>query len=189
MSSMRGMFFIVKGQYAKRGEKFFNEASEEYNYLGGFNPYDKDTKEWYQLVDNETFMTISCGGDLDKILLAIKNYIITYKTKESYLKMVTNLSTTKSSDKTYNLMKHIYTEYGDFMQEDIKRVEEIAYTLLGDSVKKGIKKVKKSGVKKMSVDNEIPPTEETPKKVTEEPHKKQTFIKKKVARKSFKMIH
>ena len=51
---MRGLFFIVKGQYRKgEGKKIVNDVSGDYMWLGGYDPTLKDTPStrWYMCLD------------------------------------------------------------------------------------------------------------------------------------------
>ena len=50
--SMRGLFFIVKGQYQKGVEpSFINSVTGDVSHVGGYNPYSDDTTNWYMCLD------------------------------------------------------------------------------------------------------------------------------------------
>lgn len=126
---MKDLFFIIKGSYVKGAEpSVINSVNKDTYYIGGYDPYDHHTKEWYMAVDNITYTTISCGGDLDKVLESVYKVIKRYKgDTKKYLKGVRS-SDTKESPIMQELRKHIYDEYGEYYSEDIKRMEERAFS-------------------------------------------------------------
>lgn len=150
---MRNLFFIVKGSYKKGAEpSVVNRVNNDTYYLGGYDPYSDDTEEWYMLVENITFTTISCSGDLDKVLDNVYKVIKKYKgDTNKFIKSVRKIDC-KRSLVMEDLMKHIYDEFGDYYKEDIQKMEELAYNdLKGDTPlarsKKLVSKMKTKEVK------------------------------------------
>lgn len=148
---MRGLFYIVKGQYRKnKGEKFFNEVSQDYNYIGGYSPEDTTNEEWYMLVDSETFTTLACGSDIHKIVKCAGKYIRKYKTKDNYLKMLRSLEYSQSPSPIHKrLQEEVYRHYGDYYEDLIeKEVDEVYEEVHNEMVNPLYKKAKKRLVKK-----------------------------------------
>lgn len=172
--SMRDLFFIIKGQYRKGLEpSFMNKVSGEVSHIGGYDPYSKDTENWYMLVDKITFQCMSCGSDLEKVVKGVYTAIV--KRKGSAKKYFKHVSDTTSDDyyETHYLgrtpLNHdqrqkkaegrcprvspimrelysaIYHEYGDFYRDLIEEQEDRAYHDLEEWVKenKPINKTKK----------------------------------------------
>ena len=132
---MRDIFFIIKGQHAKGVEPSVKDKTTgDVTYIGGYDPYSDDTVEWYQLVDNITFNTICCGSDLDKVLRGVYTTIKHFKGRvKKYVKYVEK-SDTKTSRMMVLLKKSIYEEYGEYYEEDIKKMEDLAFSdLRGDT--------------------------------------------------------
>ena len=186
--SMRGLFFIVKGQYRKSVRpSVVNSVSKDVMWLGGYDPYSSDTEEWYMLMDNKTFTCVSCGSDLDKVLLGLQNTIVRFNgDAKKYFK---HLSRTTSDDyyETHYLghrpLTHeervkkaegrcprvspvmrclyegVYAEYGDFFSDKVSEVEERAYEDI-----KGKTKVRKP-IKRLGKGLNTPKTELTTGKV------------------------
>ena len=70
--TMRGLFFIVKGQDRKGVEpSYVNKETNDLGYIGGYDPYSKETPNWYMLLDCKTFHCIACGGDFKKVLTLV----------------------------------------------------------------------------------------------------------------------
>lgn len=79
--SMRGLFFIQKGQYRKGGLKVTVKDGKEYEDrdLGGYNPYDPNTLQRYIVYDKVTFNSICSVGTLEQALNCITNHIVRYE--------------------------------------------------------------------------------------------------------------
>lgn len=157
MSDMKNLFFIVKGKY-KKGviPSFYNYASGDTNYIGGYNPDDPDTEEWYMLMDNKTFFCLACGNDLDKILKVIYNTIKRYNgIARKYFKHLSDITSDDYYEVHYLdhkpldpedrakkaegkiprvnmsmrcLYNAIYKQYGNYYSEEIEEMEELAYS-------------------------------------------------------------
>lgn len=154
--TMRGLFFIVKGQYTSKVLPVFtNRMSGDEMSLGCYNPEADTTKEWYQLLDCVTFSCYACGSNLEKILRSVYHQIKHHKGSfKKYCRFISEFS----SDDTYEvlflgkppmsdsdrakkaegrtprtspIMKHLYEEvyktYGDFMRDEISEMENLAY--------------------------------------------------------------
>lgn len=147
--SMRGLFFIMKGQYSRDvGPSFVNEANGNTHHVGGYDPSSDDTVEWYMVLDNVRFSYVYGGSDYNKCLESIKKVIKRHKgSAKKYLEHI------KGYDNIYPLVspvmvevyKHVYEEYGQFFREDVERVEDIAYQDLEEWIRenKPINKTKK----------------------------------------------
>ena len=146
---MVGVLFIVKGQYRRdHGKKFFNEVSESYNHIGGYDPSDPSTPEWYMLVENLTFHTLACGSNLEKVVRTARIYIKKYPTQDKFRKMLDKLES-KDSPITKRIMEEVYSEFGHTYEDLIEDVVDTTYEEVLEkkrSVLKKSKKVLKTGV-------------------------------------------
>lgn len=164
---LRGVFFIVKGQYRRNcGQSFVNEATGDVNHLGGYDPTSEDTSEWYMVLDNITFNSVCCGGDFDKIVRSIGNVIKRYKTKARYLKELRERDVrSKVSNPMRCLHQAIYNTYGDFYSDYIEEQEDLAY---GDAVfKTPLQRTK--DIKKKTKVKKLATTAPLKKEVSKEP--------------------
>ena len=163
---LRGVFFIVKGQYKRNcGQSFVNSATGDVNYLGGYDPSSEETSEWYMVLDNITFNCVCCGGDFNKAVRSIGNAIKRYKTKARYLKELEKRDTRSKVSKPMRcLYQAIYDTYGDFYDEYIEEQEDLAY---GDITFKTPLQRTKDIKKKTTVRKLVTPTT-TEKKDVEE---------------------
>lgn len=176
--SMRGLFFVVKGQYRKGLEpSFVNKVSGDVNHIGGYDPYSKDTENWYMLMDKITFQCLACGSDLEKVVKGV--YTAIMKRKGSAKKYFKHVSDTTSDDYyevhylghtplnhdqrqkkaegrcprvspiMQELYKAVYNEYGDFFRDLIEEQEDLAYENLKEErpINKTRKLVSKNKVK------------------------------------------
>lgn len=126
---MRNMFFIVKGSYAKTEPHFINSVTGDTQYIGGYDPYNSDTKEWYMLFDNRNFKCIACGSEFEKVLKGVYNNIKYYKGNyKKYLKHTTDC--VRPSPVMQCLYTRIYEEYGDYFSEEVQEMEDLAYSEL-----------------------------------------------------------
>ena len=171
--NMRGLFFVVKGQYKKGvAPSFVNKVTEDTMYLGGFDPYSEDTLEWYMVYDNKKYHCVSCGSDLSKVVKGVYHIIKKYKGDvNKYFKFVEeNRQLYKASPIMIHLHEKVYEEYGDFFSDDVREMD-LAYEELKEErpIKKTRKLMKKtknnSGVEiKTPVKTQVMETP-TPKKV------------------------
>ena len=192
---LRGVFFIVKGQYKKGVEpSFLNKVTNETSWLGGYDPRNENTSEWYMCLDNITFKCVACGGDLEKVVKGVHTQIVKYKDLKHYLRHISKTT----SDDTYEvrylgrtplthdqrvkkaegrcprtspamrcLYEAIYSEYGDYYSDLVETQEDLAYEEIKNNTP--FKKVRKL-VKKTSVTQKVI----TPKKVVEQTPKDTT---------------
>lgn len=166
---MRGLFFIVKGQYKKAEPSFMNIAKNEVSYIGGYDPSNPNTEEWYMLMDCKTFNCIACGSDLKKVVRGVYTAIKNYKgVAKKYFKYVSDI-TSDDYYETHYLGKRpltreervkkaegrcprtspimrcmyeaIYSEYGDYYSDLVEEMEDLAYEDLKEE--KPIHKTKK----------------------------------------------
>lgn len=183
--NMRGLFFIMKGRYNKGLEPSFrNSVSNDTMYIGGYDPFNSRTENWYMLLDNKTFHCIACGSDLDKVLKGVYTVIKKHKgVAKKYFKRVSDTTSDDYYETHYLglapltpeqraskaegkcprvspvmrcLYEKVFEEYGDFFSDEIKEMEDLAYSELRED--KPVNKSKKLMAKnKKSV-------ETTPKK-------------------------
>ena len=150
---LRGVFFIIKGQYKHHlSPTFINEVTGSEMCLGGYDPDQDTTPEWYMVVDRYNYHCIYCGVSLEGAKKSIVTAIRKYKTLGGYNKMLNRLDRSQAVSKPMRcLYKEIEKTFGDYYLEDIEDMEDQAY----DSVvfktplqrSKDIKR--KSGVKKL----------------------------------------
>lgn len=144
---MRGLFFIVKGQYK-------TDNSKDGVCVSGYDPEDPNTKEWYMLVDNVTFRCFACGSDLNKVIGGVSRVIFKFKTRERYFKHVCKVTSEDYYEVHYRgrrplthdeivkkaegkcprvspamkaLYSKIYSCYGDYYSDLVKVEEDKAY--------------------------------------------------------------
>lgn len=156
---MRGLFFIIKGNYTRNlGDSFINEVSGDVSHVGGYDPENENTKEWYMCLDKVTFQCITCGSDFEKVLRGVKDYIVKFRGKsKDYFKYICDLtsedyyethflgrqplSPEKRSQKaegrcprTSPIMRCLYNAvfevYGHYYRDEIEAVEEEAYKVV-----------------------------------------------------------
>lgn len=130
---MRGLFFIVKGQYRKgEGKKVVNDVSGDYMWLGGYDPTLKDTPStrWYMCLDRETYTVVCCSSSLEKVLGSVKHLITKHKTRGHYLH---SLGDTKTPPITAELFRAIDNEFGDYFRERVEEMEDLAYEVIKDN--------------------------------------------------------
>ena len=156
---MRGLFFVVKGQYAKGVEpSFVNKATGDVNHIGGYDPFREDTTDWYMVLDNKTFNCLACGGNLDKVLKAVYKTIKTYKgVAKKYFKHVSEVTSDDYYEVTYLgkapltheqrvakaegrcprvspamrcIYERVFSEFGDYFEEEVQEMEDLAYSEL-----------------------------------------------------------
>ena len=168
--NMRGLFFIVKGQYKKSARpSVVNSVSKDTMWLGGYDPYNADTEEWYMLMDNKTFHCVMCGSDLKKVLQGVYDLIIRYDgVAKKYFKHVSSTTSDDYYETHYLghqplthdqrvkkaegrcprvspvmrcLYESVFKEYGDFYIEEVEEMENKAYNDL--KTKETPKKTKK----------------------------------------------
>jgi hypothetical protein len=204
--SLKGLFYIVKGQYAKLSPVIYIEGEEK--CVGGYDPDNENTSEWYRVIDNVTFHCICCGSDFDKCLVAIKNAILKFKTRKNYFRHVCEVTSEdyyevhylghkplthdqrtkkaegrcpRTSPAQKRLEQAVLDTYGDYYRDVIEEVEDEAYEEIKND--KPLMKSKKR-FKRLTkpVVEETPETPvETPKK-TKLTRKKTGLVKKKVRR-------
>ena len=157
---LRGVFFIVKGQYEKGVEpSFVNKAKNEVSWLGGYDPELNTTKEWYMCLDNITFNCVACGGDIKKVVKGVYNTITKYKDLKHYLHHISKTTSDDTYEQRYLghpplthdqrvkkaegrcprvsppmrcLYKAVYDEYGDYYSDLVKEMEDLAYSDIKD---------------------------------------------------------
>lgn len=126
---LRGVFFIVKGQYKHHTTPVFvNKATQSEQCLGGYNPTDPHTKEWYMVLDNIEFNCVACGGDFDTVKRGVYEAITTYKTKERYLHAQKRKQGNKVSAPMRCLYEQVYKEFGDYYEDTVEEQEDLAYS-------------------------------------------------------------
>lgn len=135
MSDLRGVLYIVRGGHRKDKEpRFFNEVSENYSWIGGYNPEDQTNQEWYMLYDNVLFMCQAASSDINVVLKAAERLITKYKTKERYIEVMKSLDAYHYQSRTMvRLEQEVYKHYGDYFRPEMEEVEERAYTFIREN--------------------------------------------------------
>lgn len=160
--TMRGLFFVMKGQYRKKeGVSYTNTISGEVMHLGGYNPSFPTTPQWYQVMDRNTFHTVACGSSLQQCMESLKNCIIRHKgDAKRFYRYVSNVTSedyyethylgnpplspeerVKKAEgrcpRTSPLMKDLYSQvltlYGDYFSDQVECAEEEAYKYLKEN--------------------------------------------------------
>jgi len=130
---MRGLFFILKGQYSKNVAPIVvNRVTEENMSVGCYDPSRETTVEWYQLMDCKKFDTLACGSDLNKVLNGVKTAIIRYRGHaQNYFKVVDNRRKEyPNSPIMFEHYRNAYEYYGDYYFEEIEKLEDEAYKIV-----------------------------------------------------------
>ena len=157
---LRGVFFIVKGQYRKGvAPSFVNRATNETSWVGGYDPHSDATEEWYMCLDRITFQCCGCGSDLKKVAHGVYTQIIKYKDLKHYLHHISKTT----SDDTYEvkylghaplthdqrvkkaegrcprvsppmrcLYEEIYNNFGNYYEDLVEEMEDLAYSEIKD---------------------------------------------------------
>lgn len=133
--SLRGVFYIVRGGHRKdKAPRFFNEVSENYSWIGGYDPEDTTNQEWYMLMDNVLFMCQAASSDINVVLKAAERCITKYKTKENYIEVMRSLDAYRYQSATQKrLEQEVYKHYGDYFRPELEEVEERAYAFLKEN--------------------------------------------------------
>lgn len=153
---MRGLFFVVKGQYRKGVEpSFHNVARGDLSYIGGYDPTSPHTEEWYMVLDTKTYYCIACGGDLNKVLRGVYNTIKKSKgVAKNYFKKVSQVTSDDYYEVTYlgrrpltpeertkkavgrcprvspatrYVYEKVYEVYGEHFRDLVEEMEDLAY--------------------------------------------------------------
>lgn len=126
---LRGVFFIVKGQYKRNcGQSFINDATGDVNHIGGYDPSSEETSEWYMVLDNIAYNSVYCGSDFNRAIKAVGNVIKRYKTKARYLKELKGRDPRNKVSKPMRCIHQaVYDTYGDYYDEYIEEQEDLAY--------------------------------------------------------------
>lgn len=168
--SMRGLFYIVKGQYSKTEPVVYIEG--EAKHIGGYDPESPNTAEWYRVQDNVVHHCFCCGSDLDKCVEAITRMIKHHKTRKSYFRYVCRVTSEDYYETHYlgrtpltpeqrnkkaegrcprvspiqkALEDEVFNEYGDYYSALIEEAEDSAYRAIKEDkpFNKGMKRHKK----------------------------------------------
>lgn len=152
--TMRGLFFIIKGQHAwKKEPSYTNRVSGETGHLGGYDP--EDSVEWYQVLDRKCFHSIYCGSDYEKAVSSIRRCIVKHKgVAKNYFKDVSKYTSDdyyevhylgrpeltpekrakkcegrcpRTSPIMMDMYAHIDSLWGNYFQSDIEKQEDLAY--------------------------------------------------------------
>lgn len=189
--TMKGLFFIVKGQYRKSvAPSFVNDATGEVSYVGGYDPSSSDTENWYMCIDKVTYHCTSCGSDLNKVLKSVYNMIMKYKgSAKKYFKYVSDTTSDdyyethylghpeltpdrrakkaegrcpRTSPAMRCLHNAVYEYYGDFFSDQVQEMEDQAYSDLEEVIRES--KLINKTKKRLSKVNIQKPVMDTPTK-------------------------
>lgn len=172
-TDMKGLFAVIKGQYRRHGEVFFNEVSGERNYLGGYDPESEDTVDWYMLVDTETYTTLAGGASLEKVVSCARKYIKKYKTRKAFLQSLSDTEYGSATSPIHRrLMQEVCMRYGSYYQDLVEETVDDEYTILKDTLINPLFKGAKKRLKRVVIQDDA----ETPvKKENTPPHKSLVF--------------
>ena len=150
---MRGLFYIVRGQYKR-------DNDEDGICVSGYDPENKDNMEWYRLIDRNTFQCLACGTDYKKVLRGVYTLIKTYKTAERFYRFISDTTSDdyyevhylghapltpdqrqhkaigrqpRTSPAMRRLEEKVFAYYGDYYEDDIVEMEDLAYTELKEN--------------------------------------------------------
>lgn len=156
---LRGLFYIVRGNYSQKEPKVACGDGTE-KYIGGYNP--EGDKEWYRVLDNEVFFCSYAGGDYDKALEVIEHQITHFKSRKKYFKWVSEVSSEdyyfthylgrapfnhdqylrrtegrqpRVSFAMKSMERAIYDMWGHYFDEDIEVIEDRAYDTIEEREK------------------------------------------------------
>lgn len=192
--SLRGLFYITRGQYSKKLPSVNLDGDTK--YIGGYDPTNDENAEWYQVRDNITHYCIFSGSDLNKALKSIQKTIVRYKTRREYFRQLSKISSEDYYEVTYlgrppltpeqrakkvvgrcprvsNVQKkldhEVFLAYGDYYKDSIEEIEDIAYERIDNSdpfkrSRKLCKSLKTSSATKTPV-KKLTPKEEPKKAV------------------------
>lgn len=212
---MRGLFFIIKGQFRKGAEpSFINKVSGDVSWIGGYDPNRDTTEEWYMLMDCKTFNCLACGSDLNKVLRGVRTAINKYKgVAKKYFKHISDTTSDDYYETHYLgrtplshegrlkkaegrcprvspimrcLYEQIYSEYGDYYRDEIEEMEDLAYSDLREE--KPIHKSKKLMAKTKKGVGVINTLEKQEKVIETPTLKKMVKPKVKLGMKKLKMV-
>lgn len=139
--SLRGIFYITKGQYFPT-----KKSAEDRVSIQCYNPEDENTVEWYRVIDRKTRRCIYASSDYNKALNRLHDIIFKYRTYSKYSEVMCDSFSTPISSAQKRLEESIDRAYGDYYSDDIGCVEEETYievsedTLL-NRARKRVKKV------------------------------------------------
>ena len=126
---LRGVFFIIKGQYKHHSAPtFYNRETEEEQCLGGYNPEDKNTSEWYMVMDRKEYNCIACGSSLEKVKESIYIAIRKHKTLDRYREVLRKLPKSQKVSKPMRCLYEAVEEtYGYYFEDEVREMEDKAY--------------------------------------------------------------
>ena len=126
---LRGQFFIVKGQFLKTTPI---EIGDDTVFVGGYDPYNTDTKEWYQLVYRPLYTCVACGKDLDLVLQGGEHFMKTFKGQRKkvdkhfeHLRLEGHLTTAMS--KVFSVVDDLF---GDYFENEVCDMEDHVYNTM-----------------------------------------------------------
>lgn len=168
---LRGMFFIVKGQYEKGVvPSVISKVTGGEVFLGGYDPSNDNTAEWYMALDKVTYHCICCSGDFEMIKRGIVNAITRYKTKENYLMQLKMRGEYEDVSKPMRFVYDmVYSYYGNYYSEVVSDLEEEAYSSslshTGNTLKRSL--LKKSAPKSIKKIRSEAPEKKTPDQISD----------------------
>lgn len=131
---LRGVFYILKGQYKHHLEPAWtNPVTETTNWCGGFDPSLSTTEEWYMLVDSLTLTCHRASSDLDLVVRGVEYTITKYKTREHFERVMRSLNFGVASKSTKALDEHLIHLYGHHFTALVKEQEDLAYKHLREN--------------------------------------------------------
>ena len=167
---LRGVFYITRGNYRRdKSPRFYNEVTESYQCIGGYNPEDETNEQWYGLYDNLTFTCHCATSDLEKVKESLFNHLVKYKTRGRFLETMRSLTFGRAGGGQARLEQEIYDTYGDFFRDTVEEIEDRAYEEIRKSspvLKARNTKLRRKVSVEMVTPNTTPETTNTPAKTT-----------------------
>lgn len=160
--SMRGLFFISKGVGEKDKQPcFYNKERSDFDYIGGYDPNDYETEEWYRVIDTVTFSVHTACGTLEKAVESVEKMIKRYKSKRSFLTAVKDTGVFSSSANSLE-NEEVFNMWGDFYAVEVRQAEERAYheVYMSNPMNRATENAKKQAqlmLKKVSAEKDITP--------------------------------
>lgn len=123
------VFYIIKGQYRRVAPSVVVPASgkrEEITvFLGGYDPENPNTHEWYMLMDSDTHTVHTASADILTVLAGLYNAITRYHTRAKMVSVTReHMTATSYAQETTDL--EVYKKYGDYYKDLCAMVAERA---------------------------------------------------------------
>lgn len=122
--SIVDILYISKGQFRKLEPSFqvqIDPKRTETVYIGGYNPADPGTAEYYTLRDSVTHNAHFASADLHKVLRYVPELISMYGDESAALIEAVRQHTVPMSAVTLEQERRVYEAYGDYYRDAVQR--------------------------------------------------------------------